>query len=183
VCFDAAFMFCHRSLSHFGRRVSFRYAHLAVVCLWIARPVHAEPSLAQLLVERPAANDPSVALAEQLADIERRPFAAEVATQRALQRVHAELAVLRAARGRGASAAVLRRQTALVWAALSWADRLEARARTAARLKQLALRADEAEAALARAQQAQEPAAATRVVAPHVEGEREREREDKEAAP
>ena len=45
--------------------------------------------------------------------------------------------------------------------------------------KGISLRADEAEAALERAQQAHEPAAATRVIAPHVEGERE----GKEAAP
>jgi hypothetical protein len=110
----------------------------------------AEPSLANLLSAAPAA-DPWVKqmdlLAAQLAEIERRPFAEDAAVQRALAQARAELSRARAAYSHGALEPVLSRDVALVRAALSAADRLEARIFASAALLRLKQQADDAEAA------------------------------------
>jgi hypothetical protein len=147
-CFDAELMFCGWS-RHIGAW-SWCGTVLAVSSLGLGF-VHAEGSVASLLQPAPAAHAPTAELAEQLAELARRPFAGDSAVQRALARTRDELAALDAAYARGADAAVVRRRTALVWAALSWVDRLEARAHTSAALAGLEARAQRTEAAAMRA--------------------------------
>lgn len=123
------------------------------VVLFGAR-VSADPQLGALLQPAPSTRDPRARaedeLAAQLQALERRAYAADPEVQRALTRVRLELVQLRAARDQAAWS----RRNARVWAALSWADRLEARVRSAAAIAGLAARADEAEAALLRQQKA-----------------------------
>jgi alkylation response protein AidB-like acyl-CoA dehydrogenase len=123
---------------------------VAVALACASASVQAEPGLANLLRPAPVQRDPLAELAQQLAALERRPYAADPAVQQALARVHAELAQLRLVVARAADAAQRARRTALVWAALSWADRLEARAKIAAAMAGLAARADAAEASVVR---------------------------------
>jgi hypothetical protein len=124
--------------------------------------LYAEPSLAGLLRPAPQLHPDAQtdALLEQLIAVERRAFALDSTVQRALAHAREQLGLLRAARAQAASQVVLQRHEALVWAALSWADRAEARARTAAALAGLAARADDAEAAAARARVALDSASA-----------------------
>lgn len=126
----------------------------------------AEPSLANLL-HAPAPVDPVAQsadqLAAQLAEIERRPFAQSADVQRVLAEARAELSHARAAYAAGAPEQVVTDGFMLVRAALSAADRIEARAFASAalaRLKQDAAEAETAaraaEAALQQAQAASE---------------------------
>jgi hypothetical protein len=116
----------------------------------------AEPSLANLLSGKQEV-DPLQKqvdqLATQLAEIERRPFAEDAEVQHALAEARAELSRARAAYSQGALETVVQRNLALVRAALSAADRLEARMFALAAFARLRQQADEMEAA-ARAAQA-----------------------------
>jgi hypothetical protein len=113
-------------------------------------PSLAEPSLANLL-KAPTPVDPVAQatdqLAAQLAEIERRAFAQATDVQRVLAEARAELSHARAAYAAGAPEQLVFGQLALVRAALSAADRSEARASAAAALARLKQQADEAEAA------------------------------------
>ena len=110
----------------------------------------AEPSLANLLSAAPAV-DPLLKQmdqqATQLADIERRPFAEDAEVQHALAEARAELSRARAAYSQGAAEPALQRNLALVRAALSAADRLQARMFALAAFARLRQQADEAETA------------------------------------
>lgn len=111
---------------------------------------HAEPSLANLLHAPPPVDPVTQAtdqLASQLAEIERRPFAEAAAVQHALAEARAALSHARAAYTQGLPDQQVQRDLALVRAALSAADRLEARALAAAALARLKQQADDAEAA------------------------------------
>jgi hypothetical protein len=113
-------------------------------------PLRAEPSLANLLNAPPAADPVTRAtdqLAAQLAEIERRPYAAGAPVQRALAEARAELSHARADYAQGAAEARVLQGLATVRAALSAADRLQARAFAAAALAQLEQQAKDAEAA------------------------------------
>jgi hypothetical protein len=135
-------------------RVALSLAFALNLTVIASTPVYAEPSLAGLL--HPAPRAYADALLEQLIAIERRAYAMDASVQRALLHAREQLAFLRAARAQAAPRAVLQRHEALVWAALSWADRAEARARTAAVLAGLAARAAAAEASAWRARTALE---------------------------
>jgi hypothetical protein len=134
----------------------------------------AEPSLANVLGAAPSV-DPVVhatdQLASQLAEIERRTYAVGAVVQHALAEARAELSHARAAYAQGAPEQAIQQNLALVRAALSAADRLEARAFAAASLARLKQQADDSEsaarAAQAALQQAQAAAsAASEVTAP-----------------
>lgn len=167
VCFDTRRMF--RGFSS-RRRVRFSFCRAlclaGVACVSGASQGHAEPSLAEVLRQAPSARDPSAELWDQLSQLERRQFAAEPAVQRALERVRSELRALATMRTQAADPARVRRRVAIAWAALSLADRLEARARTAAALAGLEARALEAEAAAQRAREAYERAQSSSVALP-----------------
>jgi hypothetical protein len=110
----------------------------------------AEPSLANLLSAAPEVDPVTQAadqLAAQLAEIERRPFADASVVQRALAEARAELSHARATYAKGAPDVDIQRSFALTRAALSAADRMQARAFAAAALARLKLQAQEAEAA------------------------------------
>lgn len=110
----------------------------------------AEPSLANLLNAPPPVDPVTQAtdeLASQLAEIERRPFAEASSVQHALGEARAALSHARAAYTQGLPDQQVQRDLALVRAALSAADRLEARAFAAASLARLKQQADDAEAA------------------------------------
>jgi len=123
---------------------------LGIAPLVVLAQVRAEPSLANLLTA-PAPVDPVTQatdqLASQLAEIERRPFAEAPAVQHALAEARAALSHARAAYTAGLPDRRVQRDLALVRAALSAADRLEARAFAAASLARLEQQADDAEAA------------------------------------
>ena len=123
----------------------------------------AEPSLANLLTA-PLPVDPVTQatdqLASQLAEIERRPYAEASAVQQALAEARAALSHARAAYTQGLADERVQRDLALVRAALSAADRLEARAFAAAALARLKQLADEAEAAARTAEAALQQAKA-----------------------
>jgi hypothetical protein len=131
-----------------------------VICgigpLVVLEPSLAEPSLANLLTA-PAPVDPVAQAADQLAallaEIERRPFVQATDVQHVLAEARVELSHARAAYAAGAQEQTVYDNLALVRAALSAADRIEARAAAAAALARLRQQADEAEAA-ARAAQA-----------------------------
>jgi hypothetical protein len=148
--FDGALMFRGRSLHV---RVGLAIGYLLVIsgACWLgfAGSVTAQAAVANLLAPAPAARAPGAELAEQLSQLARRPFADDHAVQAALVQARIELAALDAAQG--ANDAALQRRTALVWAALSWADRLQARVHTAAALAGLQARARAAEDAALRA--------------------------------
>lgn len=112
--------------------------------------VRAEPSLANLL-NAPPPSDPLMQatdqLASQLADIERRPFARSAAVQHALAEARAALSHARAALTNGRPDEQIQQALLLARAALSAADRLEARAFAAASLARLKQQADDAESA------------------------------------
>jgi hypothetical protein len=129
----------------------------------------AEPSLANLLIGKQEL-DPRLKqldqLAAQLAEIERRPFAEDAEVQHALAEARAELSRARAAYSQGAQGVIeptLQRNLALVRAALSAADRLEARMFALAAFARLRQQADEMEAA---AQAAEAVLAQTRAQTP-----------------
>lgn len=110
----------------------------------------AEPSLANLLNAPPPVDPVTQAadqLALQLAEIERRPYAEAASVQHALAEARAALSHARVAYTQGLSDARVQRDLSLVRAALSAADRLEARAFAAASLARLQQQADDAEAA------------------------------------
>lgn len=110
----------------------------------------AEPSLANLLSGKQEV-DPLLKqmdqLATQLAELERRPFAEDAEVQHALAEARSELSRARAAYSQGAVEPVVQRNLALVRAALSAADRLEARMFALAAFARLRQQADEMEAA------------------------------------
>lgn len=123
----------------------------------------AEPSLANLL-NAPAPVDPVAQaadqLAAQLAEIERRAFVQAPDVQRVLAEARSELSHARAAYASGAPEQVVYDNLALVRAALSAADRIEARAAAAAALARLRQQADDAEVAARAAQAALQQARA-----------------------
>jgi hypothetical protein len=129
-------------------------------------PSHAEPSLANLL-NAPAQADPIVQasdqLAAQLAEIERRTYAQGADVQRVLADARAELSHARAAFAAGAPEQVIEGNLGLVRAALSAADRSEARAFAVAALTRLKQQADEAEVAARAAESALQQAQAASV--------------------
>jgi hypothetical protein len=121
-----------------------------LVVLTATEQTRAEPSLANLLNAPPPLDPVTQAtdqLASQLAEIERRPFAEAPVVQQALAEARAALSHARAAYTQGRSDERVQRDLALVRAALSAADRLEARAFAAASLARLKQQADDAEAA------------------------------------
>lgn len=123
----------------------------------------AEPSLANLL-NAPPPVDPVVQmgdqLAAQLAELERRAFAQSADVQRVLAEARAELSHARAAYAAGAPEQEVADGFALVRAALSAADRIEARAFASAALARLKQQADEAESAARAAEAALQQAQA-----------------------
>jgi hypothetical protein len=123
---------------------------VVLAVLTVTKQTRAEPSLANLLNAPPPVDPVTQAtdqLASQLAEIERRPFAEAPAVQQALAEARAALSHARAAYTQGLSDQRVQRDLALVRAALSAADRLEARAFAAASLARLKQQADDAEAA------------------------------------
>jgi|GEM_PF-6536896 len=135
-----------------------------LVVLTPTEQARAEPSLANLLNAPPPVDPVTQAtdqLASQLAEIERRPFAETPAVQQALAEARAALSHARAAYTQGLSDQRVQRDLALVRAALSAADRLEARAFAAASLARLKQQADDAEAAARTADAALQHAKAT----------------------
>lgn len=119
--------------------------------------VLAEPSLANLLTAPPPVDPVSQAvdqLASQLGEVERRPFAQAPAVQEALSEARAALSRVRAAYARGLPDEQVQRELELLRAALSAADRLEARAFAAASLARLKQQAADAEAAARAADEA-----------------------------
>jgi hypothetical protein len=123
----------------------------------------AEPSLANLLNAPPAVDPVAQAadqLAAQLAEIERRGFVQAPDVQRVLAEARAELSHARAAYAAGAPEQQVYDSLALVRAALSAADRIEARAAAAAALARLKQQAEDAEAAARAAQAALQQAQA-----------------------
>ena len=130
-----------------------RLSRIVLAAFWVGMaagrpwPVHAEPSLANLLGGRATQRDPTQELAQRLYALEQRAFATEAAVQDTLVQARAALAQLRQAYASAASDAVVQRRTGLVWAALSAADRVQARIAAAAALVELSQRARDAEAA------------------------------------
>lgn len=94
----------------------------------LAAHASAEPSLASLLREPAPASDPTQELSQLLSALAQRPFANGPQVREALAEVARELALLKSLYARSAPAATLRRHEQIVWAGLSWVDRLEARA-------------------------------------------------------
>jgi hypothetical protein len=124
----------------------------------------AEPSLANLLNAPPPVDPVTQAtdlLASQLAEIERRPYAEAAPVQHALADARSALSHARAAYSNGLTDEQVQRDLALVRAALSAADRLEARVFAAASLARLKQQADDAESAARAAEAALQRAKAT----------------------
>lgn len=150
------------------KRLKLRGLRLLVVASFAAlapaRHSFAEPSLANVLLGAPAPVDPTVAsmneLAAELASVERRPFAKDPAVQRALGEARAELSRARAAYTGGAPEASVALGLEVARAALSAADRMQARAFAAAALARLKLQTEIAEAAAGSARLAYEQARA-----------------------
>jgi hypothetical protein len=115
----------------------------------VLRPAaaHAEPSIASLLRGPPQASDPTAELSQLLDALAQRPFANGENVQDALLEVRRELDQLRALYAQGAPAARLKRHEQIVWAGLSWVDRLEARAALATHAASVRAQAARAEAA------------------------------------
>jgi hypothetical protein len=134
--------------------MAWRALTVAVVFVAVLACFHAaraEPSVASLLRPAPAHVDPTAEIAETLRSLERRAPAGDEAVRAALDRARHELALLRELAARGADDAALERHTQIVWAALSWVDRLQARSELAARLAEQRALAESAEAAAERA--------------------------------
>jgi len=149
-CFDAPLM---------AQTFTSRSCPMLAAAVWLglsSSPVLAEPSLANLLGGGSVQQEPTAELEQLLHALERRPFVADAHVQQALGQARSELLRLREAYARGERRAVVQRRASLVWAALSAADRLQARVATAAALAGLELRARDAEAAAERARQALE---------------------------
>jgi len=133
------------------------FCPIVLTAVWLgiaptAAPARAEPSLGNLFGSRPEQqHDPSAELQQVWHALTRRPFASDPVVQGALAQAQRELALLREAWKAGAQQAVVQRRTNLVWAALSAADRLQARIATAAALAGLEQRARDTEAAAERA--------------------------------
>jgi hypothetical protein len=121
----------------------------SAVALSMPVAVRAEPSIASLLREPPQASDrdPTEALARLFEALAQRPFAHGAEVQAALAEVKRELALLEAMYARAAPAAALKRHEQIVWAGLSWVDRLEARAALATHVAALRAQAERAESA------------------------------------
>lgn len=147
-------------MAHVASRLAFTALSACVLLTPLPAPLLAEPSLANLLKPAAPRREPADALADQLLALERRAYAHELVVQNALLRVRAELQALRSALATGAEPAVLERRISLVWAALSWADRVQANVQTQAAIAGLAARAEQAEAELARERAALEAARA-----------------------
>jgi hypothetical protein len=122
-----------------------------------------EPSLAQLFSAPPTRPDDATQLAQQLAQLEKRPFARFGAS--ALNEARAALDSLPALRANKVAPEAIERRKELVWAALLLADRLMARAELAAALRVLELRARQAEADAKQAETARDGALAVGVTA------------------
>ncbi|MET0386676.1 MAG: hypothetical protein ABW321_11995, partial [Polyangiales bacterium] len=131
-------------------------------CVIAASSVHAQPAVASLFAPAPRERDPAADLEVQLSALRQRPFAADSEVQPALALVDRAIEMLRAAHARAADDAELQRKSALAWAALSRADRLEAKAHTAAALAGLRAHAEELEAGVQRAKLAYERQAVAR---------------------
>jgi hypothetical protein len=106
----------------------------------------AEPSLARLL--RPAAlpSDELDQLERLLSELAERPAAAAGPVLAAVTQTRGELLTLRRLREQGAARELFERHKQLVWAALSWLDRLEASSQHAAAVSTLELRVRRARA-------------------------------------
>jgi hypothetical protein len=156
-CFDVAFM-GQRARGRLLKQRQFKRLVRGLPLLVAFMPVlaHAEPSVANLLRPAPAPVDPTAELADTLHTLERRAPAGDEPVRAALDQTRRELLLLRDLAARGADDAALERHMQIVWAALSWVDRLEARTELAARLAEQRALAESAEAAaeLARAQAA-----------------------------
>ena len=123
---------------------------VCVAAFALASHASAEPSLASLLRKPPPARDPTQELSQLLSALEQRPFANSSQVRGALAEVTRDLALLKSMYAQAAPESRLRRQEQIVWAGLSWVDRLEARAALAnhaAAMRALAERS-EAEAEL-----------------------------------
>jgi hypothetical protein len=134
-----------------GRVLRALTAVVVFVALFAWQPARAEPSVANLLRPAPAPADPTAELAETLHTLERRAPAGDEPVRAALAQTRRELALLRDLAARGADDAALERHMQIVWAALSWVDRLEARTELAARVAEQRALAESAEAAAAQA--------------------------------